>query len=216
MLQGMLKNVALVLPEDCELIIGLIPNNVYLYYEVIQTAVLEDMNNLKLVLDVPIKTVSRQYELYKTVVLPTLVLNNKFAWFEVEDNYFAINLLQRTYLTLPEEEVSKCRSEHIKICPINRAVYSTEVNSCALSLFLQSSQVPEVCKSSVSTHPGIPRLERYGNVVIYYLNEPKQLHLQCRRNRSWETHTMALDGGVSSKTLGLATLLCKDCSCTPH
>jgi len=201
MLQDMLKNVALVLPEGCELIIGLSPNNVYLYYEVIQTAMLADMNNFKLVLDVPIKTVSRQYELYKTVVLPTRILNNTFAWFEVGDNYFAINLLQRTYLTLSEEEVSKCRGEHIKICPINRAVYSTEVNSCALSLFLQSSQVREVCKRTVSTHPGIPRLERYGNVVIYYLNGPKQLHLQCQHNRSWETHTMTLDGaGVLQNT----------------
>jgi len=62
MLQDMLKNVVLVLPEGCELIVGLSPNNVYLYYEVIQTAMLADMNNLKLVSDVPIKTVSRQYE----------------------------------------------------------------------------------------------------------------------------------------------------------
>ena len=76
-LQDMLKNVALVLPE------GLSPNNVYLYYEVIQTAMLADMHSLKLVLDVPIKTVSRQYELYKTVVLPTHIFNNTYAWFEI-------------------------------------------------------------------------------------------------------------------------------------
>ena len=177
---------------------------------------LADMYNLKLVLYVPIKTVSRQYELYKTVVLPTRILNNTFAWFEVGDNDFDINLLQRTYLTLSEEEGFKCRGEHIKVCLINRAVYSTEVNSCALNLFLQSSRVREVCKRTVTTHPAIPRLERHGNVVIYYLTQPKQLHLQCQHNRSWETHTMTLDGEVSSKTLSLATLPCKDCSCTPH
>jgi len=35
LLQDMLKNVALVLPESYELIVELSPNNVYLYYEVI-------------------------------------------------------------------------------------------------------------------------------------------------------------------------------------
>ena len=93
MLQNMLKNVALVLPEGYELIIGLSSNSVYLYYEVIETAILADMNSFRLVLDIPIKTVSRQHEQYKTVVLPTRILNNIFAWFEVGDNYFAINLL---------------------------------------------------------------------------------------------------------------------------
>jgi len=82
-LQDMLKNVTLVLPESYELIVRLSPNNVYLYYEVIQTAMLADMHSLKLVLDVPIKTVSRQYELYKTVVLPTHIFNNTYAWFEI-------------------------------------------------------------------------------------------------------------------------------------
>ena len=108
---------------------------------------LANINCFRLVLDVPIKTVSRQYELYKTVVLPTRILNNTFAWFEIGDNYFAINLLQRTYLNLSKEEVSKCRGENIKICPINRAVYGTEVNSCALSSFLVLT-----CPGGVQTH----------------------------------------------------------------
>ena len=100
MLQEMLKNVKLVLRDGYELIIGLNPNNVYLYYEVIQTAMLADTHSFKLVLNVPLKTVGRQYELYKMVVIPTRILNNTYAQFEIGKDYFAINLLQRTYLTL--------------------------------------------------------------------------------------------------------------------
>jgi len=41
----------------------------------------------------------------------------------------------------------------------------------------QSSHVRGVCKRTVTTHPAIPGLERHGDVVFYYLTEPKQLHL---------------------------------------
>ena len=45
------------------------PNNLYLYYEVIQAIVLAYVHTLKLVLNVPLKTVNRQHELYKMAVL---------------------------------------------------------------------------------------------------------------------------------------------------
>jgi hypothetical protein len=142
MLQELLKNVTLILPEGCELIAGLRPNDVYLYYKVIQTVMLADVYSFKLVLNVPLKTVNRQYELYKMVVLPTHILNNTYAQFEIGNHYFGINLLQRAYLTLSEVDVLKSREEDIKIYLANQAVYSTEVNSCALSLYLQSQHFP--------------------------------------------------------------------------
>jgi hypothetical protein len=75
----MLKNVTLVLPEGCELIAELRPKNVYLYYEVIQAVMLADLHSFKLVLNVPLKTVNRQYEMYKMVVLPTRVFNSTLS-----------------------------------------------------------------------------------------------------------------------------------------
>jgi hypothetical protein len=195
MLQEMLKNVTLILPEGYELIIGLSPNNVYLYYEVIQTAMLADTHSFKLVLNVPLKTVGRQFELYKMVVLPTRILNNTYAQYEIGKDYFAINLLQRTYLTLTELDVTQCRGEHVRICPANQAVYNTEVNSCALSLYFQAAHAREICKRIVTTRRALPKLERHGSIVLYYLTEPTHLHLQCQRNHSWQAGTMTLNGG---------------------
>ena len=59
-----LRNVTLTLPEGLELVVGLLPNNVYLYYEVVEAIMLADDHSFKLVLNVPLKTVNRQYELY--------------------------------------------------------------------------------------------------------------------------------------------------------
>ena len=201
-LHELLKNITVILPEGYELIVGLRPNNVYLYYEVIQATMLADVHSFKLVLHVPLKSVDRQYELYKMVVLPTRILDNAYAQFEIGKDYFGINLLQRSYLTLSEMDVLKCRGEDIKICPANQAVYSTEVNSCALSLFLQSTQTRELCKRTVVTRPASPKLERYGSMVLYYLVEPQRLHLQCQYNRSWQTYTMTLQGGGVLKNAG--------------
>jgi len=195
MLQEMLKNVSLALPDGLELIIGLSPNQVYMHYEVIQTAMLADTHSFKLVLKVPLKMVGRQYELYKLVALPTRILNNTYAQYNIGIDYFAINQLQRTHLTLTEADVTECRGEHIKICPANRAVYNSEVNSCALSLYLQSAHAREVCRRTVTTRRVFPKLERHGPLVLYYLTEPTRLHLQCQRNHSWHADTMTLDGG---------------------
>jgi len=74
MLCEMLKNITLVLPEGR--FAGLRPNNVYTYYEVIEAIMLVDVHSFKLILNVPLKALSRQYELYRMDVLPTRIFNN--------------------------------------------------------------------------------------------------------------------------------------------
>ena len=64
------------------------------------------------------------------VVLPTRISDNTYAQFEIGYDYFGINLLQRTYLTMTEVDVLKCRGECIMIFPTNQAVYSTDIDSC--------------------------------------------------------------------------------------
>ena len=154
------------------------------------------MHSFKLALNVSLKTINRQYELYKMVVLPTRILNNAYAQFEIGNYYFGTNLLQHTYLTLSEVDILKCRGEDIMICPANKVIYSTEVNLCALSLYLQSLQARGMCKCTVITHPAPPKLEQHCSIMLYYLTEPQHLHLQCQHNRSWEVYTMTEGGGV--------------------
>ena len=54
-LRELLRNVILTLPEGLELIVGLRPNNMYLYYEVVEAIMLADVHSFKLVLNVPLK-----------------------------------------------------------------------------------------------------------------------------------------------------------------
>ena len=59
---------------------------------VIEAIMLADVYRFRLVLNVPLKTVDRQYELYKMVVLPTRISDNAYAQFEIGYDYFGINL----------------------------------------------------------------------------------------------------------------------------
>ena len=81
------------------------------------------------------------------------------------------------------------------ICPVNQAVYSTEIDSCSLSLYSQHTNAREMCKRTEIACQAPPKLECHGSIVLYYLAEPQLLHLQCQLNRSWQAITMTLEEG---------------------
>jgi hypothetical protein len=170
MLRDMLQNVSLVLPGGYDLIVSLRPNNVFMHYEMVQAVMLADLHSLKLAMMVPLKTMNVQFTLYRMAVLPTRIFNNSFVQFEIEKDYFGIDILQKRYLTLTEMDLVKCRGKDILFCPADHAVYSTEINSCALSLF-QSTNPQETCGRRVTSRLPRPRLERFGSAVLYHLPE---------------------------------------------
>jgi hypothetical protein len=83
MLRDMWQNVSLVLPGGYDLIISLRPNNVFMYYEMIQAAMLADLHSLKLLMTIPLKTMNVQFTLYRMVLFPVRLLNHSFVQFEV-------------------------------------------------------------------------------------------------------------------------------------
>ena len=129
-------------------------------------------------------------------VLPTRIADNIYAQFEIGYDYFGINLLQRTYLTMTQVDVLKCRGEGIVICPAEQAVYSREIDSCSLSLYLQRARArPRNVQKHSDCPPGTPRLDHHGSSVLYYLVAPQLLHIQFQHDRSWQANTMTMEMG---------------------
>jgi hypothetical protein len=92
------------------------------------------------------------------------------------------------------------------ICPANHAVYSTEIDSCALTLF-QSSRTQETCRHRGTSRLPRPRLDRYGSTVLHYLAKPQMVYLQCQSNRTSETSLMLLEGGGFLLNAGRCSLI---------
>jgi hypothetical protein len=126
-------------------------------------------------------------------VLPARIANNTFVQFEIEKDYFGIDILQRRYLSLTEWDLVNCRGKDILICPADHAVYSTEIDSCALSLF-QSTRPQETCGRRVTLRLPRRRLARLDSAVLYYLPERQTVYLQCQTNRTSETGSLLLEG----------------------
>jgi hypothetical protein len=143
---------------------------------------------------VPLKTMNVQFTLYRVAVLPVRIYNNSFVQLEVQKDYFGIDVLQRHYLTLTKVDFVKCRGKDFYICPADYAIYSTEINSCALSFF-QSTNPQETCGRRVISRLPQPRFERIGTTVLYYLPERHMLFFPCQQNRTSETHSLLLQGG---------------------
>ena len=70
------------------------------------------------------------------------------------------------------------------ICPANQAVYSTEINSCYLSLYLQRKDAREMWKRTVIARQAPLRLDCHGSLVLYYLAAPELMYLQIQHKRS--------------------------------
>jgi hypothetical protein len=191
MLRDMLQNVSLVLPGGYELIVSLRPNNVFMHIEMIQAVMLTVLHSVKLEMIVPLKTMNVQFTSYRMAVLPARIFNKSYVQFEFEKDYFGIDILQRRYLTLTEMDIVKCRRKDIFICPADHAVYSMEINSCALSLS-QSTNRQETCGRRVTSRLPRPRFEKFGSAVLYYQPERQMVYFQCQPNRTIETILLLL------------------------
>ena len=74
-----MRNISLQLPEGYELIAGTRTDRLYLYYELVQVSVVGDTHNMKLIVNVPLKSAISQFTLYKVVALPTRVSKTNFV-----------------------------------------------------------------------------------------------------------------------------------------
>jgi hypothetical protein len=152
-------NEYLSLPEGYELVAGTVSYNMVWYYEFVRTATLTSPQGSMLIHSIPLKDVYRQFELYRMIVFPTHIFSNTSVPFNAKKDYYAFNVLQRTYLALSENELLQCRGRELKVWPANQPVYSTEIKTCSLSLYLQLENVLETCCRIVSTKSPPPMLE---------------------------------------------------------
>ena len=71
------------LPEHYELIFGTRFDNINLYYQLIEVALVGDMHCIKVILNVPLKSDNLVYGLYSLFTFPTEITNDPFVEFWV-------------------------------------------------------------------------------------------------------------------------------------
>ena len=83
-LHNILRNVSLQLPDGYELLLGTRMDNIYSYYNLISVTLVGDIHCVKIILNIPLKTVNRQFVLYQVIVLRTRISGDKFVMYSIE------------------------------------------------------------------------------------------------------------------------------------
>ena len=104
-LHSILRNIPLFLTENYELIAGTKFENIHLYYELFKVTTVGNAHGIKLILEVSLKTESQSFTLFRIIAFPTPVLNDTFALYELEYDYFGLSHSQRDYILMTEAEV---------------------------------------------------------------------------------------------------------------
>jgi hypothetical protein len=162
--------VSLHLPDGYELVAGTRTENVHLYYELVKVAVIGDAHRIKLMMNVPLKTASRYFVLYKIIALPARISGDRFAQYSLDFLYFGLDNIQRNYILFTEADLSYCSKTSITVCPANKAIYSTQIVTCESSLFFQTTDDHSLCRRKLLLHYRTPTLQRHGSVWVYHLS----------------------------------------------
>jgi hypothetical protein len=169
-LQRILVNNSLSLPEGYELAAGTRNYDLSWYYEFISTAMLGSPTGFLLILSIPLTDVTTQFELYRVDAFPTEIGNKTYVRFHLGNAYFAANVPQRTHLALSENELLRGKGHHeLKICPADRPEFSHETKTSLLSLDLQLDTAHEICPRRVFTSPSPPTLLRQESAILFHM-----------------------------------------------
>jgi hypothetical protein len=154
-LDSILRNISICLPETNEIIAGTKFDDIHAYYELIKVTSVGTAHGIKLILEVPLKTESQRFTLFKIIALPVLVFNDTFALYQLHYDNFGLSYSQRDFLLLTTANVQKCHTGTIRLCPGDRALYDVRSITCESKLYFQATTKDGHCKRSL-----MPRYEK--------------------------------------------------------
>jgi hypothetical protein len=177
------------LPENYEWFAGSKFENLYLYYDVVKVAIVGDTHNIRLILNVPLKTANRNFVLYKLIAFPMPVLNNTFVQYKPNYLYVGFNEIQHSYALFTEAEINRCVGGSVAMCPADKAIYTTKVVTCGSishssesSSFFQTLDSHKLCQRQIFQHHKEPEWTRFNTLRIYNIPEPQQVTFRCLEN----------------------------------
>jgi len=106
-----------------------------LYYQLATVTLVGNAHGIKIIINIPLKTVNQHFNLYKIIVLPFRMSGNNFVKYSVKYPYFGINNSHRNYILITEAHRNRCKKNSIILCPADVPNNSQQVETCESSLF---------------------------------------------------------------------------------
>jgi len=101
-------------------------------------------NNL--LMNIALKTASKEFTLHKLIVLPTRFSKNKFIEYVHDIAHLPLSFNQRDFAFLKEADLQLCSAGILTVCPINVPIYDDKIPACEAQIFFQLSGEKPACK----------------------------------------------------------------------
>jgi hypothetical protein len=160
-----LRKIRASLPQDTELPAPL--RHLSWYYSRLHCSMIPiDHGKIMFVLDVPLKSISDQYEAYRLTQSPGM-MDGQRQNFDLESNIIAVSVDKQNYILLNQAELTMCTSG---ICQYRKPRYSyPDGNHCVLALFKESKEdIAKYCtliRTSPTSGPSVKWL--YDNSWVF-------------------------------------------------
>jgi len=118
---------------------------------------------MKLILYIPLKSADLHFTLYKIIILPERVSSDKFVQYAIDYPYLAIQVSQYGYIPSTEKDYGKCVTSTITVCPLDSAIFNTQILTCAASMFFQSTKRQQLSKRNLLFNYEQSTTIRHGN-----------------------------------------------------
>jgi hypothetical protein len=182
------------LPENYELIAGTKFESIHEYYELIKVTAVGTVRGFKLFSEVPLKTESQRFTLFRIRVLPVRIINDIFAVYQLENDYFGLSHNERDFILMTGADIQKYDTGSVTICPADRVHYDVPSITCEYQLYFQTTTKDGPCRRSLRFHYETPTLLRHSGVCVYHFPTQRQVTFRCPRDNAWVTHTRTLSG----------------------
>ena len=158
------------LPRDTYLPAGL--DNLVWYYSNLAVHLLMDGQTISLVMDIPLKNLENEYDLYQLIQIPGKIEDPRvrpsvryFEW-DVPRRYIAISHSKEHYVLLTMAEAGLCKQLYCK--PSVAFLSFTYTESCILALFKNNTKsVWEQCNTNRYQMPKTPKIRwLFGNTWV--------------------------------------------------
>jgi hypothetical protein len=193
-LQSILRNISLHLPESYELVAGTSVENIHLYYELTNVTEIANSHFIYLVLNVPLRTTNSHFNLLRIINLPVRVTSDKFVQYSVYFAYFGLQRSQQSYLLFSEADFGRCNKGSIISCPADVAIYDAPTYTCESILFFKTGSTDPLYRQKLLFHHSAPSLQRYRKLCLYHFPNRHQLSLRCKKANNQIPHTLNLGG----------------------
>ena len=144
----------------------------------------------KLVIRVPLKTAAQLFSLFKIIVFPMRFSPDSFLKYQLEYHYFGLAVDQRDFTLLTEEDLQRCTTSSVIICPAEVRLYHAQLLTCEGSLFFQNANSYQLCRKNVLRHYQTPTLLHHGSKWAYHFPDPRQVNIRCPQDHGWSSRTV--------------------------